>query len=1192
MVQRPSTLSISRVVAQTFRHHWRILISVLLGVTLATAVLTGALLVGDSMRDSLRHLALDRLGDIDQAVIGQNFFRAALVEEMAKDDANAQVYSAVVPTILLSAISAERGTGPSTPAQPTRAAGVTLIGSTPAFWELGPASSRPKELPSDREVVLNRTLADALHAQVGDSIVLRLPVGDQVPADSPLAQKSNRIRSLAQLRVIAIVPASGLGRFDLTNQQQPPRLAYVSLATLQRALGQDHKINTILLAQRSSLQAESLTPSSSQRDASPILRPNLEDFGVSVTRHQLLFPDAPSPTPERVFDYLQIATDRMMWDPRVAQALHVALKPLGAQEVLTYLANSIERVDQGDGRSPPRAIPYSMVSALDSHHDLGPLDDVKGQVIASLADDEIALNQWTADRLAVRLGDIIRLRYFLPETTHGDVREAAAEFRVSAIIPLTEPARPFGTKQSAAFDQRPTRANDPHLTPTVVGVTDEASIEDWDPPFPYDPSRITKEDEVYWDFHRTTPKAFVSLAAGRRLWNSRFGGTTSFRVPHGDKITRDSVVATVTAALWGVKNDLGFAVLPLRSDALRAARGTTDFQYLFLGFSGFLMIAALLLVALLFRLGIERRASELGILSAVGWKPARIRGLLLAEALPLALFGGILGAAAGAGYAALMIAGLRSPQWWLAAVSTPFLRFHASLTSLVIGASCGALIGWGVTFLSTRPLRHASVRRLLSNQLQTAASAVGDGAWHGLRWVPMLLLVVAVILGLLGARWDGEGQAGAFFTSGAALLAAQCLALYQRWRYAPGRSLQPASMGLLQLAGRNAGRNAGRSTLTTGLMAAACFIIIAMSAFRVAPTLRGTGGFDFIAESGQPIFADLTTPTGRQAALGENAHVLDGAVILPLRRQAGDDASCRNLFRSQRPALLGVTEEVLRDADRTDVPHFAWAAGMGMEGTTLQNPWRLLHADDASPAGVIPVILDKNTALYALKLSGRIGETFDVEYGPEKRLTFRVVALLSGSVLQGSLMVAERDLLSQFPNLAGQQVFLIRAPAGRGPEIARQLETTFADQGLQVELAADRLDQLLAVQNTYLSTFQSLGALGLVLGAIGVALVQLRGVEERRSELALLQAAGFRRARIAQLVLAENMTLLGLGLGMGVLAALVAVLPHHQLTGSSLSITSLAGMLMAIIVTGLVSATLSVRAVLRSPIVSALRHPG
>lgn len=68
-------MSVLRLIIAAFLHHWRMNLAVAAGAAAGTAVLTGALLVGDSMRGSLRHLALDRLGNIDEALIADHFFR-------------------------------------------------------------------------------------------------------------------------------------------------------------------------------------------------------------------------------------------------------------------------------------------------------------------------------------------------------------------------------------------------------------------------------------------------------------------------------------------------------------------------------------------------------------------------------------------------------------------------------------------------------------------------------------------------------------------------------------------------------------------------------------------------------------------------------------------------------------------------------------------------------------------------------------------------------------------------------------------------------------------------------------------------------------------------------------------------------------------------------------------------------------
>src|SRR6187402_2086478 len=99
-----------RILTSSLRHHWRIHATVALGVAAATAVLTGALLVGDSVRGSLRHLAFDRLGRIDELLVVDRFFRQELAQELAVQPKFAESYAASVPAILFPACTVERST--------------------------------------------------------------------------------------------------------------------------------------------------------------------------------------------------------------------------------------------------------------------------------------------------------------------------------------------------------------------------------------------------------------------------------------------------------------------------------------------------------------------------------------------------------------------------------------------------------------------------------------------------------------------------------------------------------------------------------------------------------------------------------------------------------------------------------------------------------------------------------------------------------------------------------------------------------------------------------------------------------------------------------------------------------------------------------------------------------------------------
>jgi putative ABC transport system permease protein len=1183
-----------RFVVRSLLYHRRTNASVALGVAAATAVLTGALLVGDSVRHSLRQLTLDRLGRIDEVLVTDRFFRTELAAELAASPQFAQHFTAAIPVVLFPRVTVEKAGQPPV----ARAAQVTVIGCEPAFWDAGEAEHRPDVLPRSDQIVLNAALAADLDARVGDTVVLRLPKSNQVPADSPLGRKTDRIRSVAGLQVVAIVPAAGLGRFSLQASQATPRNAYLATATLQQALGQAGRVNAILVTGRSLATAPSLE---AEAALAAVLRPHLEDYGLRLRRVRRTFRAGAAGREDVIYDYFDLTTDRLLFEPAAREAIEQALAGEPAQAVFTYVATSIANVTAEEPSSV--AIPYSLITAVDSCPPLGPLTARAGAVGTKLAADEIALNSWAASDLQAVLGDRIRVTFFEPETTHGELRERSAEFTLRQITPLTEPAAPYRRNRPARFEQRPELTNDPDLTPEVEGLTDQDSISDWDAPFPVDSRRVRRQDDEYWQNHRTTPKAFIPLAAGRQLWGSRFGDTTSFRLPvppdlppgsPAEQQFRQRIETRLLEQVGRRRAQLGFTFLPVKARGLAASAGTTPFDVLFLFLSFFVIVAALLLVALLFRLGVERRAEEVGTLLAVGLGRRRIGRWLMAEGSGVAAVGSLLGVAGGVAYAWLMLAGLRT--WWFGAVQTSALRLyiqqeHRVPVSLLVGYVSGVMVSAATIALSLRGLRRVSVRRLLAGEATVESDrSCSRRRSSKLWWVVLLLLLAAMGLAVGAAHWGGEAQAGAFVGSGTLLLVALLLTIRTRLRSPNAFGRQPASLGLPTLAVRNAGRNPGRSTATIGLMAVACFLIVALSAFRLEPSVRGTGGFDLIAESSEPIFADLNQAETRRDLLADDADKLADCAVIRFRVQPGDDASCNNLYKPAQPRVLGVTPELIRRFDQPGVPSFSWSASAAVTPEEQANPWRLLAGDEVADDKSVPVVLDANTAMYSLQLYRGIGEEFAVTYPDGRTTRFRVAGLLSNSILQGSLLISQRDFVRLYPDVSGYRFFLIATPSRvAADQVSALLEDKLSDQGFDAVSAYGRLADLLAVQNTYLSTFQSLGALGLLLGTFGLAAVQARNVLERRRELALLRAVGFRRRRLAALVLLENTGLLVGGLLTGAFAALVAVLPHMWLGGAAVPWRDLTIMLAAVLVVGVLASLATVRTTLHAPVLPALR---
>src|SRR4051812_33074299 len=94
-------MSLLRLVLASLWFHRRTNLAVALAVMASTAVISGALVVGDSMQGSLRHLLLDQLGNIDEVLAGDRFFSPELATRLAAEPDFQRYFEQAVPAILL-----------------------------------------------------------------------------------------------------------------------------------------------------------------------------------------------------------------------------------------------------------------------------------------------------------------------------------------------------------------------------------------------------------------------------------------------------------------------------------------------------------------------------------------------------------------------------------------------------------------------------------------------------------------------------------------------------------------------------------------------------------------------------------------------------------------------------------------------------------------------------------------------------------------------------------------------------------------------------------------------------------------------------------------------------------------------------------------------------------------------------------
>jgi putative ABC transport system permease protein len=1106
------------------RHYWRINLAVIAGVATAVAVLAGALLVGDSVRGSLRDLVLQRLGRADRVVVATNFFREALAGEMTGDTLFAAQYSDVAPLIVMQGLVTEQGGG-------RRASRVQVYGVDDRFWRFHGAEGRTG--PANRDALISQALARDIGAADGATVLVRIERPSAIPIESLHGQKEDPGRTL-RLTVRGVLDRSQLGEFSIRPQQGDVRAVFVPLKRLQQDLDQPSRVNALLVADR---------PGAGSRQLEDALAAHatLEDYGLSLRTLEPL-------------QTLALEASAGLLDRRRASAAGEAAAGAGAtaRPVLTYLANSI--------RSGGRQVPYSLVTAMDLTT-VAPSVTVK----PGASTPPIVINDWTARELAVKVGDPLTVEYYVWQDP-GYLETRSADFYVGAVVPIA----------GATADR--------DLSPVYPGITEADSLGDWDPPFPIDLKRVRPVDEEYWKQYRTTPKAFVAYEVGQRLWQSRYGDRTSLRI---SATAGNALDETRQRFLLGLKSNLnpesmGFAIRSVRSEGLSASHGATDFGEYFVYFSFFLVASALVLAALFFRLGVEQRAREVGLLRAVGFSTPRVRRLFAAEGLLLAAIGSVLGVAGAIAYGAAMMAGLRT--WWSGAVGTTALTLHVSPVSLIAGALGAMLAAVGCIWWTLRSLSRISERSLLAGTITTNAGLLAGGAQADRQLAPVAGFAFAVIgLGLIAAAMaKAVDPAGAFFGAGAAILIA-CLC-FLTWGFRSTSAWLPPSGGrsrIARLGFRNTTERPGRSVLAIAVIASATFILISVDAFRrgdIDPADRraGTGGYPVLVDLTLPVVHDPNSRDGRDV-LGLPAG--GGIAIEPFRVLPGDDTSCLNLYEPTSPRILGVSRRFI------DAGRFSFQASLASTEADRANPWLLLAA--SSQDGAVPVAADANSLTYVLHK--RLGDEILLTHG-DRPVRLKLVAALADSVFQGELLMSDQYFTKLFPEQQGFRFLMIDVPAAGADEVSAAIERGAGDLGADAMPAARRLAEFHAVENTYLSTFQTLGGLGLLVGTVGLAAVLLRNVLERRKELALLRAVGYGRGHLFAIILSENAVLLGWGLVAGALSALVAVAPAALERGARIPLA--AGgwlLLLAVLAAGLVSSMIATRAALRAPLVAALR---
>lgn len=1069
-----------RFIIKSLRHFKKQHFAVFLATLISTAVLTGALIVGDSVKYSLSHLVDKRLGNIEYTMLtGDRFLSSELAKKISID-----LNTPAASILMLQGIAI------NTDIQ-KRINKTQIIGVDKDFWAL--SDIEMPELKAN-EIVISQNIAEKLSLEVGNEILVRIQNADVIPLNAPFTTDENQSIAL-RIKIIQIANDDELGRFSLRNNQVAPFNIFINREFLAEKLGLEGLSNIIVVADNSKFNADDLNSS---------LKNNwtLKDAGLKLNTLKNR-------------DHFDLVSDRIFIDSPISKSISQLKIP--NEKILTYFVNSFESYNN--------ETPYSFVTAAPESY----LEE-------DLSDNEIIINSWLADDLDAKIGDSLQIKYFVigPLRT---LEERTESFKIKNIIPVS----------GGIFNE--------NLMPDFPGLSDAGSCSEWDTGIPIDLKKIRDKDEEYWDVYKGTPKAFISLEKGLELWENKFGNYTAIRFKTNE-VDKIDLEAKILSSLN--PKDLGLMFIDVRSEGKRAASSGVDFGELFLSLSFFVIAAAILLLVLIYSLNSESRMNEVGILFGLGFTKKQIIKLRISESLLTIILGAIMGGFAGILYNYLMISGLNSV--WNDAVHADMLEVYVKPMSLIIGISIGIIASLlSIYFVSAGKLKK-SVISIINNQ----DSSFKIKKVRFAKIIGSIGILVSLAIVLYSVFNSIEGNSGLMLLGGFLFLTG-CTALFSvvlNPKNKAENSLATIST-LNGLAVKNAGRNKNRSLAVVALLAIGTFTIIVTGANRKTfsgtedQRSSGTGGFKLWVENTVPLLQNLNSPDGKKHYGLEDESALANANFVQFYSLAGDDASCLNLNQVQQPQILGINADLF-----DSLQAFSFANTIN----ETANPWLELNRDYGH--NIIPAYADQTVIQWGLLKS--VGDTLFYHNEKGDIINLLLIGGLNASVFQGNILISDSAFIENFPGSSGSKIMLVDAPNNEISEVEDLLNNYLSDYGIEVNSTSARLASFYSVTNTYLTIFMILGGLGVILGTFGLGIVLMRIIIERKKEIAVFEALGFKKSQIFKLIFVENLILLSAGIIIGFISAIIGILPSILSSAFSISGNFLFVLVLIVFVSGMI----------------------
>lgn len=369
-------MTIFKYIFQSFRYFLKENITIALGVAITAAIITGSLIVGDSMQYSLGQTVHYRLGKITHAIdAGDRFFVKDLNHRLQQS--SSANFSAVLKTEASGIASGGK----------YRINNIQVWGIDSAFGKVY-GSEVPFDSLVDGRVIISENVAHRLALEKGDQFTIRMKKTSLVPLNTPFMSDAEQTVG-QRVEVFKIAGDKSYGRLNLRKSQTAPFNLFLDINRLNEIMELDNRANAVLISKEN-------------KDSEDLQQLLNESWTIEDGNFHLHFIEQ-----SREWE---INSERIFIDNHVAENIKAAFP--GARPILTYFVNEMS--------SASDTTPYSFVSSLPD---------------SMLKSNEIVINEWLAEDLSAGKGDTLNLTYFEVGPLR-DLVEASDIFIVKEIVPM------------------------------------------------------------------------------------------------------------------------------------------------------------------------------------------------------------------------------------------------------------------------------------------------------------------------------------------------------------------------------------------------------------------------------------------------------------------------------------------------------------------------------------------------------------------------------------------------------------------------------------------------------------------------------------------------------------------------------------------------------------------------------------